>query len=98
MLTLGKWWYSPLYMDLDMHAQIRTGRINLDEMQQWMDSGLLHPFLCRDKGCGKTFGHLSSLALHCESKACSWDVDRLNMPGLEKEIKEMCMKRDRVLA
>jgi hypothetical protein len=27
ILCLGKWWYSPLYMDLDLHAQIRTGRI-----------------------------------------------------------------------
>ncbi|KAF1935144.1 hypothetical protein EJ02DRAFT_439427 [Clathrospora elynae] len=91
---LGTWWYSTLYMDLDIHAQIRTGRIDVHEVQEWMDHGLLHPFICRDKGCAKTFGHLSSLVLHCESNACGWDIDRLNMPGLEKEFKQSCLRRD----
>lgn len=84
---LGRWWYSTLYMDLDLHAQVRTSRINVEEMQQWMDGGLLHPFICRDDRCGKTFGHMSSLVLHCESEACGWDIARLNMPGLETEVK-----------
>ncbi|KAE8846719.1 hypothetical protein HRS9122_03626 [Pyrenophora teres f. teres] len=94
MRCLGKWWYSPLYMDLDMHAQIRTGRVDIIEVQQWMNQGVLHPFVCRYPGCGKVFGHLSSLVLHCESKACGWNVDRLNMPGLEKEFRQLCLRRD----
>ncbi|RMZ70646.1 Zinc finger protein [Pyrenophora seminiperda CCB06] len=94
MRLLGKWWYSPLYMDLDMHAHIRTGRVEIIEVQQWMNQGVLQPFICRYPGCGKVFGHLSSLVLHCESKACGWDVDRLNMPGLEKEFGQVCLRRD----
>ena len=94
MRCLGKWWYSPLYMDLDMHAHIRTGRVDVVEVQQWMNQGVLHPFVCRSPGCGKVFGHMSSLVLHCESKACGWAVDRLNMPGLEKEFNQVCLRRD----
>jgi len=94
MRCLGKWWYSPLYMDIDLHVQLRTGRINLDEMQQWVKGGVLQPFICRAEGCGKTFGHLSSLVLHCESLACGWDVARLNMPGLEAEMKMSCLGKD----
>jgi hypothetical protein len=91
---LGKWWYSTLYMDLDMHASIRTDRVNIYEVQQWSSAGIVSPFVCRDEECKKVFGHLSSLVLHCESKACGWDVDRLNMPGLEKEFQQMCLRRD----
>jgi hypothetical protein len=98
ILCLGKWWYSPLYMDLDLHAHIRTGRINPEDMRKWMDEGSLHPFVCRDEACSKTFGHMSSLVLHCESQACGWDVARLNMPGLEQEIKHMCLRRDSATA
>lgn len=91
---LGKWWYSPLYMDLDMHAQIRTGRVNLDEMQQWMDEGELFPFVCRQEGCGKMFAHFSSLVLHCESQACGWDIVRLNVLGLEQEVRRLLERKD----
>jgi hypothetical protein len=98
ILCLGKWWYSPLYMDLDLHAQIRTGRIDPGLMRDWMDDGTLHPFLCRDESCSKAFGHMSSLVLHCESQACGWDVTRLNMPGLEKELKKVCLRRDSATA
>ncbi|KAF2129211.1 hypothetical protein P153DRAFT_291076 [Dothidotthia symphoricarpi CBS 119687] len=94
LLCLGKWWYSPLYMDLDIHAQIRTGRIALGEVQAWMDGGLLHPFICRADGCTKSFGHLSSLVLHVESHACAWDIERVNIYGLEKEFKRVCVRRD----
>ena len=94
MRCLGMWWYSPLYMDLDLHAHIRTGRVDIHKVCEWMSEGALHPFLCRDKECGKTFSQLSSLLLHCESTACGWDVDRLNMPGLEKEFKQWCLRRD----
>jgi hypothetical protein len=85
-------------MDLDLHAHIRTGRINPEDMRKWMDEGSLHPFVCRDEACSKTFGHMSSLVLHCESQACGWDVARLNMPGLEQEIKHMCLRRDSATA
>jgi hypothetical protein len=94
LLCLGKWWYSPLYMDLDIHAQIRTGRVDLEEMQQWMDAGSLHPFVCRAEGCGKVFGWLSALVLHVEGEACAWDIARLNMPALEREVKMTCVRRD----
>lgn len=80
-------------MDLDLHAQLRTGRIVPELMRQWMDGGSLNPFLCRGDGCQKTFEHLSSLTLHCESQACGWDIARLNMPGLEKEVKRMIFRR-----
>ncbi|CAN9104732.1 unnamed protein product [Alternaria alternata] len=98
MRCLGKWWYSPLYMDLDMHTSIRTGRVDIDELQHWSIAGIIHPFVCREEGCGKVFGHLSSLVLHCESQACGWGVDRLNMPGLEKEFKLVCLRRDSAIA
>jgi hypothetical protein len=94
VLCLGKWWYSPLYMDLDLHAQLRTSRIDPDMMRQWMDTGAIMPFICREEKCKKEFGHLSSLVLHCESQACGWDIARLNMPGLEEEFKQMCLRRD----
>ena len=94
MRFLGMWWYSPLYMDLDMHANIRTGRVDIHEVWKWMCEGALHPFLCRDAECGTTFSQPSSLLPHCESKACGWDIDRLNMPGLEKEFKRACLRRD----
>jgi hypothetical protein len=98
LMCLGKWWYSPLFMDLDMHAHIRTGRINSDQLLQWMDEGSLHPFVCRAKNCLKTFGHMSSLVLHCESQACDWDIARLNMPGLEKELQQMFSRRSSATA
>jgi hypothetical protein len=94
VLCLGKWWYSPLYMDLDLHAHLRTGRTDPQDLQKLMNDGSLHPFLCRAEGCMKTFGHLSSLVLHCESQACGWDIARLNMPGLEREMRQLCLRRD----
>lgn len=94
MLCLGKWWYSVLYMDISIHAQLRTGRASPKEVHQWMQDGVLQPFICRAEGCQKTFGHLSSLILHCESHACGWDVPRLNMPGLEEEVRMFCVRRD----
>jgi hypothetical protein len=94
ILSLGRWWYSPLYMDLDIHAQIRTSRVEPKAVCQWIEEGIIQPFVCRDEGCQKIFGHLSSLVLHCESQACGWDIARLNMPGLEKEVKQSCVRRD----
>jgi hypothetical protein len=85
-------------MDLDLHAQIRTGRIDLLLMREWMDTKALFPFICRDEKCQKTFAHMSSLILHCESQACGWDIARLNMPGLEKDVRKICARRDSVTA
>ena|SRR5690242_12989289 len=92
--ALGEWWYSPLYMDLDIHAQIRTRRVNVSEVHEWMHHGILMPFICRAEGCKKTFGYLSSLVLHMESQACEWDIERLNAPGLEGLFKARCTRRD----
>lgn len=96
LLCLGKWWYSPLFMDLDLHANLRTGRVNADEMREWIDQGVLKPFLCRDEGCEATFANLESLVQHCESQTCGWDIARLNIPGLEGEFKRLCLRRDSV--
>jgi len=98
MLCLGKWWYSSLFMDLDLHANLRTGRVNVTDLRQWIEEAILTPFMCRDEACGKSFGHLSSLVLHCESQACGWDIARLNMPGLEVEFRRSCLRRDSGLA
>ncbi|KAF2708998.1 hypothetical protein K504DRAFT_433752 [Pleomassaria siparia CBS 279.74] len=87
MRTLGTWWYSPLYMDLDIHAQIRTARTDMKVIHGWMAEGLIHPFVCRGEGCGKAFARFSSLVLHVESQACDWDVPRLGFAMLEREIK-----------
>lgn len=89
--SLGEWWYSPLFMDLDIHAQLRTGRINAHEVQTWMEDGILMPFICREEGCKKSFGQLSSLVSHLESKTCGWDIERLNIPGLETLFKKTYM-------
>jgi hypothetical protein len=92
--ALGEWWYSPLYMDLDIHAQIRTKRISSKEVNEWMGNGVLMPFLCREEGCGMAFGQLSELARHLEGEACGWDVQRLNAGGLERLFRERCLKWD----
>ncbi|KAJ4368470.1 hypothetical protein N0V83_006827 [Neocucurbitaria cava] len=95
MLVLGKWWYSPLYMDLDIHAQIRTGRIDLHEVLRWMDEDTLHPFMCRSEGCTATFAHLRTLVLHCEdTTACNWDIGRLRLADLEIEFKRLSAERN----
>ena len=92
--ALGEWWYSPLYMDLDIHAQMRTRRVSSREVNEGMGSGVLMPFLCREEGCGMAFGHLSGLARHLEGEACGWDVQRLNAAGLEGLFREKCLERD----
>ncbi|KAF2795045.1 hypothetical protein K505DRAFT_348882 [Melanomma pulvis-pyrius CBS 109.77] len=84
--TLGKWWYSPLYMDLDIHAQIRTSRIDMQVIQKWISEGSIHPFICRAPDCKKTFARFSSLVLHVESQACKWEVPRLGLDKLKREI------------
>ncbi|PSN61900.1 hypothetical protein BS50DRAFT_562143 [Corynespora cassiicola Philippines] len=84
--VLGQWWYSPLYMDIDIHVQLRSGRVDPKKVTEWMKDGVIPPFICRAKDCGKMFGHLSSLALHVENGSCSWDITRLGLDKLEKEM------------
>ncbi|CAI6332589.1 unnamed protein product [Periconia digitata] len=87
LTTLGKWWYSPLYMDLDMHAQIRREEINLDTMANWMDEGILQPFVCRADSCGRaSFSKLSDLVAHVQEDGCEWDVDKLRLDALKTEL------------
>ena len=91
--TLGEWWYSPLYMDLDIHAQIRLKTINLQVLQGMISEGTIHPFICRAQGCVKTFAHFSSLSLHVESQACEWDIAKLGLEMLKKEVMRI-LRRD----
>ncbi|KAF2263311.1 hypothetical protein CC78DRAFT_581592 [Lojkania enalia] len=84
---LGEWWYSPLYMDLDIHAQIRTRKLNIEEMMLWVREGALKPYICRGHGCEKTFSYLSSLLLHVESRACGWEIATLGLDMLERDFK-----------
>ena len=92
---LGQWWYSVLYMDIDIHAQIRTGRVTLSELLQWVNAGQLKPFVCREENCGKTFAQLSELTRHWEEdEECEWAIARLNIQGLEKELGLVYLRRD----
>ncbi|PVH95693.1 hypothetical protein DM02DRAFT_659914 [Periconia macrospinosa] len=91
LTVLGKWWYSPLYMDLDVHAQIRRNEIHLDTMVSWLQEGVLHPFVCRADSCGRvTFGKLSDLVAHVREDNCGWDVDMLKLEGLKLEFDRAC--------
>lgn len=87
---LGHFWHSTLYMDIDMHVQIRQNRVDLAETANWVRDGLLHPFVCRARGCGKTFGHFSSLVLHVESDACQWGLEDLRLDLLVEEFARVC--------
>ena len=75
-----------MYMDLDIHAQIRQGRLDMKEMVGWMKDGILNPYMCRAEGCSKTFSRFSSLVFHVESGECRWGVERLGLGMLEKEV------------
>ncbi|KAF2121604.1 hypothetical protein BDV96DRAFT_512942, partial [Lophiotrema nucula] len=85
---LGDWWFSPLYMDVSIHMQIRTRRVNIEVLREWVNEGTVKPFICRAKGCDKVFNHLSSLVLHVESHACSWDTERLGLDKLARDFKK----------
>ncbi|ORY09582.1 hypothetical protein BCR34DRAFT_625650 [Clohesyomyces aquaticus] len=83
MTLLGRWWYSTLYMDIGLHAQLRQGCVDLPTLNEMIQAGAVEPFTCRADGCGKHFRYLSSLVLHVESKACAWDLDRIALPMLK---------------
>lgn len=91
--ALGEWWYSPLFMDLDIHAQLRTGRVDAREVREWMRTGILMPFVCREEGCGRVFGGLGKLAGHWEDGHCAWGVERVNAPGLEALFRDTCLNQ-----
>ena len=76
-------------MEVDLHVQIRSKRIDLKELVNWMNEGLLHPFICRAPGCGKTFSKFSALALHVEGQDCEWDAERLKLDLVEAEFHRM---------
>jgi len=80
-------------MDVSIHAQIRRNEVNLKETASWISQGVLYPFICRAPGCGKTFGRLSSLVLHVESHACSWDLDTLRLGLLREEFERKCAEK-----
>jgi hypothetical protein len=84
--ALGKWYHSTLYMDIDVHAQIRTGRLDVKELLVWIKEGVIQPFVCRADGCLQSFGRFSSLVYHVESGTCEWDLKRLWLDKLEKEV------------
>lgn len=98
LLCVGSFFYSTLYMDVDIHVQIRSRRIDVKEALEWMKEGLLQPFICRAPGCGKTFSHFSSLVLHVESQACGWDLEMLQLDLIQAEFSRMFARKDSVTA
>lgn len=94
-LCLGKWWYSPLYMDLDLHAQIRRDAIDLQETTAWMNQGFLRPFMCRNDACGDaSFARFSELVAHVESGNCVWNMERLRLNKLGRELNALLRRRE----
>ncbi|KAK7188210.1 hypothetical protein DPSP01_001755 [Paraphaeosphaeria sporulosa] len=94
MRCLGTFWYSTLYMDVDIHVQIRSNRVDIGETVSWMKEGLLQPFICRSSGCGKTFNNFSSLVAHVENQECEWDVEKLRLDLVQAEFRRMCARKD----
>jgi len=97
-LCLGKWWYSPLFMDLDLHAQIRRNEVDLKETTNWMEQGFLRPFACRNGVCGVAFARFSELVAHVESGNCVWGLERLRLDLLRVELAVMLKRRDSAIA
>ncbi|KAF2182354.1 hypothetical protein K469DRAFT_669727 [Zopfia rhizophila CBS 207.26] len=85
---LGSWWYSTIFMDPDVHFQLRTGRVEASELSAWVSNGALKPFICRHVHCYREFGRFSSLILHVESQACGWNVEKLRITELRKLFEE----------
>jgi hypothetical protein len=93
-MCLGKNWYSPLYMDLDLHAQIRRNEIDLRETTNWMEQGFLKPFTCHNQICDAPFARLSELVAHVESGNCVWEIERLRLDLLGADLVAMTKRRD----
>ncbi|KAF2645317.1 hypothetical protein P280DRAFT_441671 [Massarina eburnea CBS 473.64] len=80
LTVLGKWYYSVLYMDTDLHAQIRRNEVNFDIglVATWAAKGIISPFICRAKSCKdkeNLFSRFSGLARHVESEECEWNLE-----------------------
>ncbi|KAF1992740.1 hypothetical protein P154DRAFT_452113 [Amniculicola lignicola CBS 123094] len=86
MTFLGKWWYSVLYMDIGIHVQIRTERVVVKELIKWGQEGIFFPFVCRGEDCGQVFGTLSALAAHIESQACPWEIWKLGLDKMKRDL------------
>lgn len=97
-LCLGKSWYSPLYMDLDLHAQIRRNEIDLKETTSWMEQGFLRPFTCRKKICESSFARFSELVAHVESGNCVWGIEKLRLDMLGVELAALVRRKDSAVA
>ena len=97
-LCLGKWWYSPLFMDLDLHAQIRRNEIDLRETTNWMEQGFLRPFACRDENCNVSFARFSEFVGHVEGGKCRWGIERLRLDMLSVEMAAMLKRKDSATA
>jgi hypothetical protein len=84
---LGKWWYASLYMDLDIHAQIRRNdKLDLNELTSWMEEGDMQIFVCRAKGCRQTSSLFSALVAHVEEGTCEWTVEKLKLDWLKRDL------------
>ncbi|KAF2738880.1 hypothetical protein EJ04DRAFT_428116 [Polyplosphaeria fusca] len=71
---IGKHWFSPKYMDIGIHNQIRAETIIIDEVHRWVMDGILQPYICRSAECHHQFGRLSALIVHLEQGPCAWNV------------------------
>jgi hypothetical protein len=84
-LVISKMWYTPLYMDPDIHRQIRTNQVTLKDFMDFVKSGFV-PYRCHEmNACGKMFGDLRSLVHHVESGECKWTLETLRLNSVEKE-------------
>jgi hypothetical protein len=97
-MCLGKSWYSPLFMDLDLHAQIRRNSVDVGETTDWMEQGILKPFTCRNQICDASFARLSELVAHVESGNCVWELERLRLDLLGADLVAMMKRRDSATA
>ncbi|KAH7116227.1 hypothetical protein B0J11DRAFT_510567 [Dendryphion nanum] len=90
--VLGCWWYSTLYMDIELHAQIRQGRFDVQTLVTWMKEGHVHPFVCRAEGCGKTFAQFRALVHHVSTEECGWNLKILRLDWVEGAIRREMKK------
>lgn len=93
---LCAWYHSVLYMDVDIHRQIRTGRVNMKTAMEWVNEGEVPFYICRAEGCGRTFCRLSSLVHHVENHDCVWSLGHLRLDEL-REVLIRCLREDDLL-
>lgn len=84
-LVISKMWYTPLYMDPDIHRQIRESHVTLKGFVDFVKSGFM-PYRCHEmNACGKTFGDLRSLVHHVESGECKWTLATLRLDDVKEQ-------------